>query len=49
MTLRARLSRHEITFGLLGILRDVPDDEVRGELGYSAAELSELKAAGAFG
>lgn len=24
---RARLRRHEITFGLLGILRDVPDDE----------------------
>jgi formyl-CoA transferase len=24
---RARLRRHEITFGLLGVLRDVPDDE----------------------
>jgi formyl-CoA transferase len=24
---RARLRRHEITFGLLGMLRDVPDDE----------------------
>ena len=86
----------EITFGLLGILRDVPDDEqavangavvstrqddmprtisapirmsfapetttpgpgpghgehtdeVLGELGYSAAELDKLRAAGAFG
>jgi crotonobetainyl-CoA:carnitine CoA-transferase CaiB-like acyl-CoA transferase len=93
---KERLRRHEITFGLLGILRDVPDDEqavangavidtsqtdmprtisapirmsfapepmtpgpapgygehtneILGELGYSAAEIGKLRAAGAFG